>query len=95
MDLYVHGLPYSPSDVVCLPTHCGEIVHTDMMTRDVAMVIDGVRGPKVFLDPFPQCPCRFCYVLLIVIPLITLVTVDYLAFLCDVVPILGDSSGRC
>ena len=29
----VHGLLDGPSDVVCLPVHYGEIVHSDVMPR--------------------------------------------------------------
>ena len=59
------------------------------MTRNVAIFIDGWRGPEVFLKSLPKSPCRFPYVLLIIIQLVTLVPVDYPNFLCDVVPILG------
>ena len=60
-----------------------------MMTTDVTMVIDGERSPEEFLEPFPKSLCRFPSVLLITIQLVTLVSVDYLTFLCDIVPILG------
>ena len=39
----VHVL-YDPSDAVHLPAHYGEVVHIDVMTRDIAMVIEGWRG---------------------------------------------------
>ena len=40
IDPEVHGLLDSPCDVVCLPTHCGEVVHTGVMACGVGMVID-------------------------------------------------------
>ena len=49
IDHDVYGLLYGSSDVVHLPTHCGKVVYTDVMTRDAAMVIDGGRGPEIFL----------------------------------------------
>ena len=50
----MQGLLYGPSDVVHFPIHYGEAVHTDVMKRYVAMVIDGGRAPKVFLELFPK-----------------------------------------
>ena len=39
IDPDVHGLLHGPCDVVCLPTQYGKVVHTDMMTCGVSMVI--------------------------------------------------------
>ena len=50
----MYDLLYGPSDAVHLPTHYGEIVHTDVMTRGHTMVKDGGGGPEVFLKPFHQ-----------------------------------------
>ena len=44
IDPDVLGFLYGPCYVVCLPTHYGEVAHTDVMTTDVGMVIDGGRG---------------------------------------------------
>ena len=85
----IHGPLYGPCNFVCLPTGYGEVIHTDVMTRDVAMGIYGGRGPKVFLEPFPKGPCRLPYALLITIQFATLIPVDYLTFLCDVLTIGG------
>ena len=73
IDSDVHGLLDSSCDVVCLPTHNGEVVNPGMMTCGVGMVMDGERGPEMFLEPFPKGPCRFPYVLLITLQLVTLV----------------------
>ena len=89
IDPDVHGLLYGFWGVVHLPAHYGEVAHFDMMTCDVSRVIDERRGPKVFLEPFPKGPCRFPYALLITIQLVTLLPIDYSAFLYDVAPILG------
>ena len=48
-----HGFFYGLSEVVHLPTNYGEVVCTEAMTRDIAMVIDGERGPEMFPEPFP------------------------------------------
>ena len=85
----IHGLLYGHCEVVLLSTNYQKVVKTYAMTRDVAMVIGGRRGSKVFLEPFTNSPCRFPYVLLIAFQLVTLVPVDYPTFLCDVVPVLG------
>ena len=59
IDHDVHGLLYGPSDVAHLPTYYEKAVQTDVMTRHVAMVINGGRGTEVFLEPFLEDPCRF------------------------------------
>ena len=41
-------------DVVCLPTHNGEVVHPGVMISGVEMVIDKERGSEMFLEPFPK-----------------------------------------
>ena len=51
IDPDMHDLLDGPGDVVCLPTHCGEIVQTNAMTTDVTMDINGGRGPEMFLEP--------------------------------------------
>ena len=58
IDPNVHGLLYGPCDVVHLPSYYGEVVHIDVMTSDVGMVINMERGPKVFLEHFLRGPCR-------------------------------------
>ena len=83
-----NGLLDGPCDVLDLPTHYREVVHTDVMNCGVDMVIDGWRSPEVFPEPFPVGPCRFPYVLLIPIQSVTLVPADYSAFLHNVVPVL-------
>ena len=87
IDPHVHGLLDGTCSVVHLPTHYGKVVHTDVMTRDVAMVIHERQGPKVFHKPFPKGPCRFIYVLFITFQFVTLIPVDYSVFLCYVVPV--------
>ena len=84
IDPKLHGLLNSHTDVVCLTTHGGKIIHTDVMTRDVAMVTDGGRGLEVYLELFPKSTCRFTFV-------IQLVTCTYSLphFLCDLFPVLG------
>ena len=61
IDPYVHGLLDDPYDVVCLSTHNGEGVQPGVMTHGVGMVIDGGRGPKMFLEPFPKGPYTFIH----------------------------------
>ena len=53
IDPDVHGLLYGPGDIVCLPTHYGEIAHTDVMTRGFTMVIEwgGALGCSLNLSP--------------------------------------------
>ena len=75
--------------VLYLLAHYVEIVHTDVMPRGVTMVIDGVRVPEVFFEPFPKSPCRVPFVFLIAIHLVTLVPVDYPTFLSDIIPVFG------
>ena len=58
------------------------------MTFGVGMVIDGERGPDMFLEPFPKGPCRFPDIVLITLQPVTLVPEDYSTFLCDLIPIL-------
>ena len=65
IDPDVHGLPDGPLDVVCLSTHYGKVVHTDIMTCGASMVIGGREGLKIFPELFPKSPCRFPYVFLI------------------------------
>ena len=64
IDPDVHSLLDGHGDVLCLPTHYGEIDHTDGMTRGVTMVIDRRGGPEIFLKPYPKSPWQFTYVLL-------------------------------
>ena len=59
------------------------------MTYDVGMVTDGAGDPKVFPESSLKGLCRFPYVLLITIQFVTLVSVDYSNFLCDIVSVLG------
>ena len=60
------------------------------MICDVGMVTDGGRGPEMFLEPFPKGPCTFPFAVLITFQSVTLVPVDYSAFLCDAILILGE-----
>ena len=89
IDPDVHGLFYCPSDVVHLPTHYGEVVHIDVMTR-YDRGNRWVKGPEVFLEPFPKSSFKLLYACLIAIQFVTLVPVHNPTFLCDVFPILGD-----
>ena len=66
-DPEVHGFLGGSCDVVFLPINNGEVVQPDVMTCDVGMVIDRGRGPEMFLEPFLKGPCRFLYVLLIMV----------------------------
>ena len=87
-DLDVHGLLAGPCGIVYLPTHYGEVVYTNIMIYDAGMVIDGGRGPKVFPELFTKDSCRLTNVFLMSIWFVTLVHIDYSAFLCDPIPIL-------
>ena len=75
------------------PSHNGEIVKFDMMTRGVRMVIDRGRYSQIFIQPFPKGPCRFPYILFITLQPIALVPLYYCTFLCDVSFSLG-ATGR-
>ena len=86
----IHSLLYGPSGVMHLPTHFGETVQTNMMTRGVTMVIEGVRGPEMFFQPFPKSPCRPTYIFLFAIHLVTLIPTNYPTFLNGIIPFLGD-----
>ena len=54
IDPNVCSLLDGPCDFVYLPTHYGDVVHTDVMTHDVSIVTDGGMGPEVFTKPFPE-----------------------------------------
>ena len=88
IDPDVYGLLDGPCDVVHLPTHYEEVINPDVMTCGVSMVIDGEKSPEMFPKPFLIGPCRFPYVLLIILRSVTLVPVDYSTFQCDVFPVL-------
>ena len=47
IDPDVYGLLRGPSDDVCLLTNYGEVVHTVVITRGVAIVIDEARSFSV------------------------------------------------
>ena len=87
IDPDVHGPLDDSCDAVCLPTNNRVVVHHGMMICSFGMVIDGRRGPKIFLKPFPKCPCRFPYLLLMTLQTVTFVSVNYPTLWCDVVPI--------
>ena len=72
-----------------LLSHNGEIVHTDVKTRGVAMVIDRAVGPEMFLEPFTKSPCQFTYALLLATHLVTLGPADYPTLLSDLIPVFG------
>ena len=57
----IHDLLDYPCDVVRIPIHSGEIVHCDIMTCDIGMVINGWRSPDVSLKPLAKCTCRLSY----------------------------------
>ena len=59
IDPTVHGLLDGSCSVMCLPTHNGEFFHPAVMICDVGMVIDGQKGPHIFLEPFSKGSCRF------------------------------------
>ena len=50
----VHGIFDGPGSTVCLPTHYGKIVHTDVVTQGATMVIYGGGGPEIYLEHFPR-----------------------------------------
>ena len=54
IDPDVHLLLDGPGDLVHLPTHYREIVHTDAMTRGATMVIDGERALRCSLNLSPK-----------------------------------------
>ena len=89
IDTDIYGLSNGPCDVLCLPTHYGKIVYIGMITCGLVMVIEGGMGPKMLPKPFFKDPCRFIYVLSITLHSVTLITVNYYTFLCDVFPIPG------
>ena len=61
----VHGLLDGPCDVVHLPIQYEEVAQLDVMISGVGMVIDGERGPEMFLEPFSRGPSRLPFLLLI------------------------------
>ena len=63
------------------------------MTYGVGLVVDVLCGLKVFLEPFPKGYSRFACVLLITFQPVTLVPVNYSAFMCHVIPIPSGSVG--
>ena len=89
IDPDVHGLLDGPWDIVGLPTHYGEVVHNDMMSCGIDMVIDGGRGLRCSLSLSPKVLADFLIYSLITIHSVTLLPVDYCTFPCDVVPVHG------
>ena len=85
----IHGLLDGSCDVVHLPTYHREVVHTCVMTCCTGMVIDEGKGPKMFHEAFLKGPYRFTYVFLITSEFITFIPVDYSAFVCYIVLVLG------
>ena len=88
IDPDTHDFLDCPCNVVALPAHNGESVHIDMMTCGVGMVINGGRSPKTSPKPFPKCPCRLLYLLLITLQPLTPIPVYYSIFLGDVILVL-------
>ena len=54
IDPDVYGLLDGHGDIACLPTHYGEIAHTNVMTRGVTMVINGKGTLRCFLNLSPK-----------------------------------------
>ena len=54
IDSNVHGLLDDLGDVVHLPTHYGDIVHSDAKTQGITMIKDKEGGLEMFLEPFPN-----------------------------------------
>ena len=48
-----HSLLDGPGDVVCLPTHWGEIVDIDGMSRRLSMMIDEDEALRFSLNLYP------------------------------------------
>ena len=89
IDPDVYDLLDGPCHVELLPTHYGKVVHPDVMTCGVGMVMDEGMDPKMFFEPFLKGPCRFLCVFLITLQSVRVVPVDYSTFLCNVYPTLG------
>ena len=64
-----------------------------MMTSDIGMFKEEETSPEMFLEPFPKGPCRFLYVLLITLQLVTLIPVCHCTLLCDVFLVPRDQQG--
>ena len=47
IDPYEHGFLDSPDSAVCFPTHYGETVHIETVSRRLSMFVYGERSPKV------------------------------------------------
>ena len=59
------------------PAHYTEVVQGDIMTCDVAVVIDRGGGFQVFLVSLSKCSSCLTYVLLITFQPITFVSINY------------------
>ena len=59
------------------------------MMCDIGMLINGRRGPKIYLESFPTGPCQLPGMLLITLHSVTLIPVNHFTFLCDCILVLG------
>ena len=53
---YVQGFFYGPQEVLVLSSQYGKIVNSDIMTRDVMMIIYGRWGLEMCFQPLFKIP---------------------------------------
>ena len=75
IDPYVESFFNCSNEVLVFPPHCAEIVSSDIVTLDVAMVKYWGRNLLVFFEPICNCSCRFSNGLLLTPLSITFVSV--------------------
>ena len=75
------GMGHWSSSAMCLPTHYGEVTHTDGMSWGVAMVIYEGGCPEMFLQSVTKRPSWLSYLLTVYLG--TPKPIDYPTFLCD------------
>ena len=46
---------YPSAEVLVFPPHIAEIVHSNIVTSDVKVVIDGGRCIEMFFEPLTKC----------------------------------------
>ena len=83
-----HCFLYGSGDALGFPTLYGETAQFDGMTNGGDTVINGRRGPKMFLVSVPKCPTSFTNVLYFASQMVTLISVNNISFVSDAIFVL-------
>ena len=88
IDPYIQCFFYCSTEVLVFPPSDIEIINGDLMTSDVAMVIDWGGCLLMFSEPLSKCSSGFTYILLIAVNSATLIPIDDPTLLKDWILIL-------